>query len=150
MIGQCITSCVFRRCPRSPRLADPAPDHVGVDAVIQRDPGGRCTGFQALGDNLRLEFPRKPATMLVGLGYAYVDHVRCPLEISGHYPDGDSVRLKMGLPDADVKKAHRCSIRHPRKFLDPRAFACVQSQGVVLVTSRLGTQASSRRLPSTK
>lgn len=51
------------------RHSDPAPDHVGIEAVIQRDPGNGCTGFLALGNNLGFEFAGKSVTALVGFGY---------------------------------------------------------------------------------
>lgn len=61
-------------------LGAPAPDHVGDEAIIQLDPGNRGTGFQAFGNNLDFEFPRKPATALGRAGYAYFVHVKCPLK----------------------------------------------------------------------
>ena len=63
-----------RRCRwcfrRSSRLTDPAPDHVGIETVIQGDPRNGGSGLQTLGNNLGFEFPGKPATALVGFGYA--------------------------------------------------------------------------------
>ena len=60
-----------RWCFRSsPCFADPAPDHVGVETVIQGNSGNGDAGLQALRDNSSFEFPGKPATALVGFGYA--------------------------------------------------------------------------------
>jgi len=61
----CVVVGIFGARRASP---DPVPDHIGIEeAIIQRNPGDRCTELQALEDNLGLEFPGKPATALAGL-----------------------------------------------------------------------------------
>src|SRR5690606_15562451 len=55
----------------SPRLTDPAPHHVGVEAVIQGNTGNRRAWHQAFGHNTSLQLFGVTATLLVGFGYAY-------------------------------------------------------------------------------
>src|SRR5690606_41183253 len=64
----------------SPRLTDPAPHHVGVEAVIQGNTGNRRAWHQAFGHNTSLQLFGVTATFLIGLGYACVGHVKCPLK----------------------------------------------------------------------
>ena len=54
--------------PHSSRFAHPTPDHVGVEAISSEIRETDAQGF------------RHSATFLVGPGYAYVGHIKCPLK----------------------------------------------------------------------